>query len=112
MIQCVVAHMYRGKLVLKEALCKTVYHAFNSLEGVKLINIAKQQEYVLDLIVFGKGSNNLVELCHGLTASLADLPNLEFNDDDQNTSRNNTSSNDTSSNDKSTKTQVVIQVVI
>jgi hypothetical protein len=42
MIQCVVAHMYRGKLVLKEALCKTVYHAFNSLEGVKLINIAKQ----------------------------------------------------------------------
>jgi hypothetical protein len=79
-IQYIVAHMHRGKLVLKDALCKTVYHVFDSLESVKLSNIAKQWEYVLDLIVLVKGSNDFVKLCHGLTTSLADLPNLDYDD--------------------------------
>jgi hypothetical protein len=35
---------------------------------------------VLDLIIVGKGSNDLVEKCRGLTSSLADLPNLEYDD--------------------------------
>jgi hypothetical protein len=27
-VQCIVAHMHHGKRIQKDALCKTVYHAF------------------------------------------------------------------------------------
>jgi hypothetical protein len=80
-IQCIVAHMHKGKRVQKDALCKTVYHAFNSLESRKLGSIGKRWERVLDLIILGKGSNDLVELCRGLTASLADLPRFDCDED-------------------------------
>jgi hypothetical protein len=79
-VQCIVAHMHRGKRVQKDVLCKTVYHAFFSLQPNKLENIAQRWKRVLDLIIVGKGSNDLVEKCRGLTSSLADLPNLEYDD--------------------------------
>jgi hypothetical protein len=80
-IQCIVTHMYRGKQVQKDALCKTVYHAFNSLESTKPSRTGKQWERILDLIILSKGSNNFVELCRSLTASLADLPSFDYDKD-------------------------------
>jgi hypothetical protein len=79
-IQCIVSHMHRGKRVQKDTLCKTVYNAFESLESIKLENIASRWKCVLDLIILGKGSNDLVEQCRGITSSLADLPDLDYDD--------------------------------
>jgi hypothetical protein len=39
---------------------------------------------VLDLIIAGNGTNELVEKCHGLKSSLDDLPKFKGNDDDVN----------------------------
>jgi hypothetical protein len=82
-IQCIVAHMHRGKRMHKDALCKTVNNAFESLDSSKLASIGKRWIRVLDLIVVGKGSNDLVEQCRGLTTSLADLPDLDYDDIDE-----------------------------
>jgi hypothetical protein len=79
-IQCIVAHMHRGKRMHKDALCKTVNNAFESLDSSKLASIGKRWIRVLDLIIVRKGSNDLVEQCQGLTKSLADLPDLEYDD--------------------------------
>jgi hypothetical protein len=81
-IQCIVSHMHRGKHIQKDTLCKTVYNAFDTLESIKLENIASRWKRVLDLIIIGKGSNDLVEQCRGITSSLADLPDLDYNDID------------------------------
>jgi hypothetical protein len=53
---------------------------FFSIHSSKLVNIAQRWKRVLDLIIVGKGSNDLVEKCHGLTSSLANLPNLDYDD--------------------------------
>jgi hypothetical protein len=71
-----------GKRIQKDTLCKTVYDAFKTLESIKLENIASCWKRVLDLIIIGKGSNDLVEQCHGITSSLADLPDLDYDDID------------------------------
>jgi hypothetical protein len=63
MVQYIVAHMHHGKKIQKDALCKAVHHTF-LLQSSKLKNITQCWKQVLDLIIMGKGSNNLVEKCH------------------------------------------------
>jgi hypothetical protein len=81
-IQCILSHMHCGKCIQKDMLCKTVYNAFETLESGKLENITSCWKHVLDLIIIGKGSNDLVEQCCGIMLSLTDLPNLDYDDID------------------------------
>jgi hypothetical protein len=59
-IQCIMSHIYCGKHIQKDTLCKTVHNAFETLKSGKLENIASCWKHVLDLIILGKGSNDLV----------------------------------------------------
>ena len=54
------------------ALSDTVFQAFDEFDGfTKLAAIGRRWETVLDLIIEGKGGNDLVETCRGaLTKTL------------------------------------------
>ncbi len=59
-----------------EALSHTVHEAFQMIDLDKIERIYKRWEYVLDLIIKGEGTNDLVEMNRGLTKSLDVLPSV------------------------------------
>ena len=61
--------MHRNKVVTKDALSRTVYDAFNEIDNKVLANVHERWVKVLDLIVKGDGSNDLVEMERGLKSN-------------------------------------------
>ena len=60
-LQSVVKKEHRGKLVNKDVLADTVYKAFGSMDEAVLRNVYCCWITVLDLVIQGEGSNDLVE---------------------------------------------------
>ncbi len=56
------------------ALSRSVHDAFTMVDQGKIERIYRRWEYVLDLIIKGDGTNDLVEMNRGLSKSLDDLP--------------------------------------
>jgi hypothetical protein len=84
-IQSYVEYLHRMKTMKADALSKSVEKAFKNFDGAKkLKKIADRWKLVLDLIIAGNGTNELVEKCRGLKTSLDDLPKFNGNDDDAN----------------------------
>jgi hypothetical protein len=76
-LQAIVERLHRLKRMDTEALSRTVRDAFEQMDATKIDNIYNRWEYVLDLIIRGGGSNDLVERNRGLTKSLDVLPVLQ-----------------------------------
>ena len=64
-LQSVVEKTHRGKLVNRELLVETVYEAFGSMEESVLCNVYQWWLTVLDLVIEGEGSNDMVEQNRG-----------------------------------------------
>ena len=81
-IQSVVEELHRQRLMNENALADTVMQAFEEFDGhTKLAVIAARWELVLDLIIEGKGGNDLVKTKRGtLTKTLLGkrLPNSDI----------------------------------
>jgi hypothetical protein len=75
--QAVVERLHKLKRMDTEALSRSVFDAFELVDEKKIERIYKRWEYVLDLIIKGEGTNDLVEMNRGLTKSLCDLPNVK-----------------------------------
>lgn len=73
-LQAMVERMHRLKRMDPDVLAETVYEAFSLLDPVKIERVYQRWEYVLDLIIKGEGTNDLVEKNRGLTKSLDLLP--------------------------------------
>ena len=82
-IQSIVEYLHRGHIRTHDALTASVMNAFDELDCGKLQNIDKRWRKVMDLILLGKGSNEFVEACRGLTKLLADLPSMDFSSDEE-----------------------------
>jgi hypothetical protein len=74
--QALVERTHRLKRMEADALSRLVRDVFHSIGGDKILHIYKRLEYVLELIIRGEGTNELVEMNRGLTKSLADLPDV------------------------------------
>ena len=59
-IQSIVEKFHRNKVVTKDALSRSVYNAFNEIDNKILAKVHERWVKVLDLIVKGDGSNDLV----------------------------------------------------
>jgi hypothetical protein len=59
-----------------EALLHTIQEAFQMIDLDKVTHIYQQWEYILDLIMKGEGTNDLVEMNRRLTKSLDALPSV------------------------------------
>jgi hypothetical protein len=59
-----------------DALARTVHECFDMVEPEKIDRIYNRWEYVLELIIQGGGTNDLVESNRGLMKSLDTLPNV------------------------------------
>jgi hypothetical protein len=75
-LQAIVERLHRLKRMDTDALARTVRDAFEQMDSNKVENIYERWEYVLDLIIHGKGRNDFVEKNRGLTKSLDVLPNV------------------------------------
>jgi hypothetical protein len=75
-LQAIVERMHRLKRMDTDALARTVNECFDMVESEKIDRIYDRWEYVLDLIIQGGGTNDLVESNRGLTKSLDTLPNV------------------------------------
>lgn len=78
-LQSYVEHLHRLRRMEKNALARSVREAFNLIDGFRVLgNIAQRWEIVMDLIIKGNGTNDLVEMNRGLKKSLVDqqLPNV------------------------------------
>jgi hypothetical protein len=82
-IQSIVEYLHKGRIRTADALSATVMKAFDELDCEKLKNIDQRWRKVMDLILLGKGSNEFVEACRGLTKSLVNLPSMEFSSDEE-----------------------------
>ena len=71
-LQAKVEAVHKKLVMMPNVLSNLVTTAFQQLSSETLVKIAKRWELVLDLIVKGKGSNDLVEKCRGLKAKLTD----------------------------------------
>ena len=60
-LQSVVEKTHRGKLVNRDLLAETVYEAFGSMEESVLRNVYQRWLTVLDLVIEGEGSNDMVD---------------------------------------------------
>ena len=82
-LQASVEHMHQSKNPEDvEALARSVEDAWLTFDdsGAKMGRIAERWYKVLDLIILGQGSNELVEKNRGLTSSLHTLPkNIRHN---------------------------------
>lgn len=67
--------------MLPDVLANTVERAFNEINSGLLSKVADRWTVVLDLIIKGRGGNDLVEKAHGLKAKLLD-DELEIPDSD------------------------------
>jgi hypothetical protein len=74
--QSLVERMHRLKRMDADALSRTVFEAFDLIDPGKIEHIYSKWEYVLDLIVKGEGTNDLVKMNRGLSKSLDDLPDI------------------------------------
>ena len=83
-LQSTVEKMHRLKVMQKDVLAGTVEKAFWSPAiGVTILHkVHERWKLVLELIIAGKGSNNLVEKHRGLKAKLEDLPTVPDSDDE------------------------------
>jgi hypothetical protein len=75
-LQAIVERMHRLKRMDTDALARTVHECFDKVEPEKIDRIYNRWEYVLDLIIKGGGTNDLVESNRGLMKSLDTLPNV------------------------------------
>jgi rRNA-processing protein FCF1 len=75
--EAVVKQLHKLKRMDTEALSRSVFDAFELVDEKKIERIYKRWEYVLELIIKGEGTNDLVEMNCGLTKSLCDLPNVK-----------------------------------
>ena len=65
-LQSVVEKVHRGKLVNRKLLAETVYEAFGNMDEAVLRNVYRHWLTVMDLIIEGEGSNDLVEQNRGM----------------------------------------------
>ena len=66
----------------EDVLACSVNEAFHNISSDTIRKVAEQWKLVLKLIVKGKGTNELVEKCHGLRAKLEDDLTLPDSDDE------------------------------
>ena len=83
-LQSKVEYLHKQRRMDSDSLALSVREAFNSIDGyTTLANIAKRWEVVLDLILEGKGSNDLVEKRRYLKKSLEPVQHVgKYADDD------------------------------
>jgi hypothetical protein len=74
--QALVERTHRLKRMEADALARSVRDVFHSIGSDKILRIYERWEYVLELIIRGEGTNDLVEMNRGLTKSLANLPDV------------------------------------
>jgi hypothetical protein len=74
--QAIVERMHRLKRMDADSLARTVIDAFRLVDRDKISRIYDRWEYVLELIVQGEGTNDLVESNRGLRKSLEGLPDV------------------------------------
>jgi hypothetical protein len=74
--QSIVDRLHRLKRMDVEALSCTIQEAFRMIDIEKITRIYEQWEYILDLIIKGEGTNDLVEMNCGLMKSLDALPSV------------------------------------
>jgi hypothetical protein len=77
-LQAIVERLHRLKRMSPDALSRTVRDAFDMMDCSKVNNIYNRWGTVLDLIIRGDGSNDLVERNRGLTKPLDLLPILSM----------------------------------
>ena len=75
---------HRRKVMHRDVLAASVEKAFwgRTLDKSILHRVHERWKLVLDLIIAGKGTNNLVESHRGLKVKLHDLPKVPDSDDD------------------------------
>ena len=78
MLQSYVEYIHMGRSMKPDTLAVSVEESFRDFDGYeKLGEVAKRWKKVLELIVEGKGTNDLVESCRGIRLPLHDLCMLE-----------------------------------
>ena len=84
-LQSKVELSHRNKVMHKDVLAATVEKCWNDIDmNEDILNkVHERWKVVLELIVKGKGSNNLVEKHHGLKSKLLDMPEVPDSDDDE-----------------------------
>jgi hypothetical protein len=75
--QAIVERLHRLNRMEVEALFKSVRNAFLLVDSNTIQNIFERWNLVLDLIIQGKGTNDLVKTRRGLTKSLLRFANLD-----------------------------------
>ena len=78
-------YLHKRKVMQADSLADSVTAAYEEINGNILESVHKRWKLVLELIIAGKGSNNLVESARGLKVNLASLPqvsDLDSDDDD------------------------------
>ena len=81
-LQSKVERLHKKLVMVPDVLADMVYRAFQQISSNVLCKVATRWELVLDLIVKGKGGNELVEKCHGLKAKMGDDLELPSSDDE------------------------------
>lgn len=84
-LQSKVEMNHKNKVMNKDVLANTVEKCWNDVDMNETIlkKVHKRWKLVLELIVQGKGSNNLVEKHWGLKAKLLDMPKEPDSDDEE-----------------------------
>ena len=83
MLQSVVEHNHRRRLMSPDVLAKTVYESWSQFDAFEKFGLVHERwKKVLLLILLGNGSNKYVEECRGLKTSLTDLAAIVLSDND------------------------------
>ena len=84
-LQSKVELSHRNKVMNKDVLAATVEKCWNDIDMNEdiLTKVHKRWKLVLELIVQGIGSNNLVEKHRGLKLKLLDMPQVPDSDNDE-----------------------------
>ena len=83
-LQSAVEKLHRDLVMVPDVLAATVERAFDGFNHVILNKVSERWKLVLDLIISGRGSNDLVEKHHGLKAKLEEDLSIPDSDDEDN----------------------------
>ena len=75
-------YLHKKKVMKPDVLSRSAVDAYKEIDAVVLDKVHERWKVVLELILAGKGSNNLVESHRGLKSNLADLPSVPDLDSD------------------------------
>ena len=81
-LQSYVESVHKGKVMQCDKLAKSVVTAFNSINTEVFEKVHKRWKLVLQLIMSGKGTKEVVEQHRGLNKNPTNLPPIN-NDDDE-----------------------------